>query len=108
MTFKGQVGKSMLCVVKVSVLTAGAELFLRANRSSATQEIPLILLNPKFHYRFQKGSPLVPILSQLDPVHVSPFHFSKDSSCSALYTNVILPTGSVIETSFIFRSNNNF
>jgi hypothetical protein len=98
----------MLCVVSVSVLTAGAELFLRANRYSASQEIPHILLNSKFYYRIQKGSPLVPILSQLDPVHVSPFHFLKDSSCNALYTNVILPTGSVIETSYIFRSNNNF
>jgi hypothetical protein len=46
MTFKGQVGKSMLCLVSVSVLTAGAELFLRANRSSASQEIPRILLSP--------------------------------------------------------------
>ena len=90
------------------VLTAGTELFLRANRSSASQEIPRILLNPKVHYHTQKGSPLFPILSQLNPVHVSPFHFLKDSSCNALYTSVILPIESVIETSNVFRNNNNF
>jgi len=90
------------------VLTAGAGLFLRGNRSSASQEIPRILLNPKVHYRIQKGSPLFSILSQLDPVHVPPFHFLKDPSCNALYSSVILPVGSVTETSYIFRSNNNF
>ena len=46
-----------------------------ANKSSATEEIPRILWNPKAYYRIHNSLLPVSILCQIDPVRVSHFTF---------------------------------
>jgi hypothetical protein len=48
-----------------------------ANIFSASQEIPRILWNSKVHHRIHNSPLPVLILSQIKPVHVSPYHFLK-------------------------------
>jgi hypothetical protein len=48
-----------------------------ANWFTASQEIPLILCNPKVYCRIHKCPSPVSILSQLNPVHTPTFHFLK-------------------------------
>jgi len=51
---------------------------------SASQDIPRLLWNPKFHCRVHKNKSLTPTLSQIHPVHTLPPYFPN------IHSNIIL------------------
>ena len=57
-----------------------------ANWFAASQEIPRISRNPKFHYRTHKRLPSVPIMDQSNPAHKPKSHFLE------IHPNIINPS----------------
>jgi hypothetical protein len=56
---------------------------------AATEEVPSILWRPKVHYRVDESHRLVPIMSQIHPVHTATPYFSTAHFNSVLYKNYI-------------------
>jgi hypothetical protein len=59
--------------------------YWEAAHCGAAQELPSVLWNPKVHYRVHKSPPLVPILSQIDPIPTIPSYLSK------IHFNIVHP-----------------
>jgi hypothetical protein len=71
-----------------------------ARSHSSSQEILHLLGNPNVYYRVHKSSPLVPILSQMHPVHNLPPYFHKINS------NIFSSTPRSCKWSLLFRFSN--
>jgi hypothetical protein len=80
----------------------GAESFLRKWQSLTSQETPRLLPNSwTIHYHVHKSPPLVPILSQTNPIH-NPTTYSFNIH----FNNIFPPTPRSFEWSLPFRFTN--
>ena len=75
--FRPQIAKHQVSIVKVLTYSIQHSPCSQANRFSASQEIPRILWNPKFHHRIYNCPPPVPILSQINLAHAPTSLFFK-------------------------------
>jgi hypothetical protein len=66
-----------------------------AANCAATQDLPSVLWNLKVQYRPHKSPPLVPILSQIDPIPTIPSYLSK------IHFNIVHPPTLKITISYI-------
>jgi hypothetical protein len=83
----------MICYVK-PVLTEDL-VVVQKEKFSITCS-PSILWNPEFHHRVHMSPPLVPILSQIDPIPTIPSYISK------IYFNIVHPSTSWSSPSGLF------
>jgi len=69
--------------------------YWEANSCSASQEIPCLLCNPKFHFRAHNISLLFSVLNHESPVHKFPPHFSNTHSNIILLSVPVSPKWSL-------------
>jgi hypothetical protein len=60
---------------------------------SATQKFRHILWNPQFNYRIHMSPPLLPVLSEKNPVHTTPSYFSKIHFSIVTYSGCVTTDG---------------
>jgi hypothetical protein len=77
-------GPNWSAIHPIYLLTERSTSWEAAN-CAATQELPSILRNSKVHHSVHKSPPLVPILSQFDPVYTIRSYLSK------IHFNIVHP-----------------
>jgi hypothetical protein len=71
---------------KTAPWTEGNNLLLKLIVTQLAKKLPRLLYDSKVHDRVHKSPPLIPIMSQMQPVHTFPLYFPR------IHSNIIFPS----------------